>query len=114
MCSPSKFAKFLPRQTGAALFRTTTAISKLYSGPKAELRRRFHLGETRRESVLREQRCGYRYTLRDSQGHKLQDMAGRETFFVRHDYILFHNFAEKHRGHLNESLRSERNINNCL
>jgi len=105
---PSKFAKFLPRQTGAALFRTTTGDFEALFRPKGQNFDDVFISEKRDVNLSSGSNAvGYRYTLRDSQGHKLQDMAGRETFFVRHDYILFITSQKNTAATLNESLRSE-------
>ncbi len=105
---PSKFAKFVPRQTGAALFRTTTGDFEALFRPKGQNFDDVFISEKRDVNLSSGSNAvGYRYTLRDSQGHKLQDMAGRETFFVRHDYILFITSQKNTAATLNESLRNE-------
>ena len=81
---PSKFAHFLPRQTGAALFRTTIGDFEALFRPKEQNFDDVFISETKDRRTME-----YDYTFRDGQGRKLRDMIGRETFFLRRQNILF-------------------------
>jgi hypothetical protein len=105
---PSKFSQFLPRQTGAALFRTTMGDFEALFRPKEQNFDDVLIVE-KRDGNLSSSRdaTGYRYTLRDPQGLKLQDMAGRETFFVRHDNLFFISWEKNTAATLTQTLRNE-------
>jgi hypothetical protein len=106
---PSHFAQFLPRQTGAALFRTARGDFEALFRPKEQNFDDVFISEKRDENRSSGSNAvGYRYTLRDAQGHKLQDMAGREAFFVRHDNILFVTWQKNTAATLTESLGDKR------
>ena len=102
---PSKFAQFLPRQTGAALFRTTMGDFEALFRPKDQTFDDVFISEKRDESLSsRSHPTGYSYTFRDPQGHKVRDMVGRETFFVPHHNILFITWQKNTAATLAESL----------
>ena len=106
---PSKFAHFLPRQTGAALFRTTLGDFEALFRPKEQNFDDVFISEEWNASLpSSDSDIGYRYSLRDRQGRKLQVMEGRETFFVRHDNILFITFEKETAGALGESFGDQR------
>jgi hypothetical protein len=105
---PSKLAQFLPRQTGAALFRTTTGDFEALFRPKEQNFDDVFISEGRDENLSSQSNAiGYRYTLRNPQGYKLRDMVGRETFFVRHDNIFFMTFQKNTAATLTDSLRNQ-------
>ena len=81
---PSKFAQFLPRQTGAALFRTTTGDFEALFRPKGQTFDDVFISASPWTNGK-----GYRYTLRDPQGREVRRMDGRETIFVWDHNILF-------------------------
>ena len=101
---PSKMAQFLPRQTGATLFRTTQGDFEALFRPKEQNFDDLLISE---ERIAGPSSGGddavYRYTFRDRQGRKVRVMEGRETFFVRHDNILFITWQKETAGALNES-----------
>jgi hypothetical protein len=101
---PSKFAQFLPRQTGAALFRTTMGDFEALFRPKERNFDDLFISE-KRESWING--TGYRYTFRDLQGRMVGDMAGRETFFVRHHNILFVIWQKNAVGPLSEAVQQD-------
>jgi hypothetical protein len=84
---PSKFAHFLPRQTGAALFRTTTGDFETLFRPKEENFDDIHISEER--DVNLPSWSSFHYIFRDPQGRMVTESWGRETFFVRHHNVLF-------------------------
>jgi hypothetical protein len=105
---PSKFAQFLPRQ-GAALFRTTLGDFEALFRPKEQNFDDLFITEKRDANLSSwNDGTGYRYTFRDPQGRKVRDMAGRETFFVRHRNILFITWQKNTAATLTESLGDER------
>ena len=106
---PSKLAQFLPRQTGAALFRTTMGDFETLFRPKGQTFDDVFISERRDENPSSGNHdTGYIYTFRDPQGRKLETMAGRETFFVSHHNILFITWEKTAAATLAESLRDER------
>ena len=106
---PSKFARFLPRQTGAALFRTTLGDFEALFRPKEQNFDDVFISEEGNASLpSSDSYIGFRYTLRDRQGRKIRVMEGRETFFVRHDNILFITWQKETAGTLSESFGDQR------
>jgi hypothetical protein len=106
---PSKFAQFLPRQNGAALFRTTMGDFEALFRPKEQNFDDIFISKKGDENLSsRSNARGYHYTFRDPQGRKIRDMAGRETFFVRHDNILFVTWQKNTAATLTEFLRDDR------
>lgn len=104
---PSKFAKYLPRQTGAALFRTTLGDFEALFRPNEQNFDDIFISEKREEILSSWSNANYLYTLRDPQGRKLRDIAGRETFFVRHKNTFFMTWEKDTAATLTESLRNE-------
>ena len=106
---PSKFAQFLPRQTGAALFRTTLGDFEALFRPKEQNFDDVFISEERNGSLPSpDSDIGYRYTLRDRQGRKIRVMEGREAFFVRHDNRLFITWQKETADTLGESFGDQR------
>lgn len=103
---PSKFVQFLPRQTGAALFRTTMGDFEALFRPKEQNFDDVFISDQRDPNVWsRSNGMEYRYTFRDRQGRMLQDMVGREAFFAKHRNTLFVTWQKKTAAALTESLR---------
>jgi hypothetical protein len=100
---PSHFAQFLPRQTGAVLFRTTMGDFEALFRPQAQ-----NFDEVFTSEKMWSNGAGYRYTFRDPQGRKLRDMDSRKAFFVRHDNILFVTWQKNTAAALTESLGDKR------
>ena len=105
---PSKFARFLSRQTGAALFRTTIGDFEALFRPKEQNFDDVFISEERNSSLPSDSDIGFRHTVRDRQGRKIRVMEGRETFFVRHDNILFITWQKETAGTLSESFGDQR------
>jgi hypothetical protein len=51
---------------------------------------------------------GYRYIFRNAQVRMLQDIGGRETFFVRHNNLLLFTWLNKTAVSLTDALQDER------
>ena len=94
---PSKFARVLSRQTGAALFRA-----------KQQNFDDVFISEQRDPNASwRSNGTGYRYTFRDRQGHVVWEMVGREAFLTKHHNILFVTWQKNTADSLTESLENE-------
>src|SRR5713226_9058961 len=75
---PSTFVQFLPRQTGAAGFRTTMGDFVALFRAKEQSFDDVFISERRDASLSSSgSGTGYRYIFRDSQGRKVRDMVGR-------------------------------------
>ena len=121
---PSKFAQFLPPQTGAALFRTSIGDFEALFRPKEQNFDDVFISEERDENLSgcsSEERdenlsscsntTSYRYTFRDPHGRKVQDICCRETFFMaRHNifFIIWQKNTTLITAMLTESLGDER------
>jgi hypothetical protein len=103
---PSKFAQFLPRQTGAALFRTTMGDFETLFRPKEQDFDDVLISEEK--DVDLRSGSSYHYIFRNPQGRKVQDSWGRETFFVRHHNILFVIWQKNALAPLTEAVQDER------
>jgi hypothetical protein len=103
---PSKFAQFLPRQTGAALFRTTMGDFETLFRPKEQSFDDVFISEGR--DVNLPSWSSYHYIFRDPQDRIVRDLWGRETFFVRHHNILFVISQKNSVGPLAEAVQQER------
>ena len=104
---PSKFAQFLPGQTGAALFRTTMGdFDALF---RAKDQNFYDVLILERIDADLPSGGRYHYVFRDPQGRKVQDMEGQsEAFFVRSRNIFFIVWGKNTATLLTESLGDER------
>ena len=103
---PSKLAQFLPRQTGAALFRTTMGDFETLFRPKEQNFDDVFVSEER--DVNLPSWSSYHYIFRDPQDRMVRDSWGRETFFVRHHNILFVIWQENALAPITEAVQDER------
>jgi hypothetical protein len=105
---PSKMARVLPRQTGAALFRTSMGDFEALFRAKQQNFDDVFISEQRDASASsRSNGTGYRYTFRDRQGHVVWEMVGREAFLTKHHNILFVAWQKNTADSLTESLENE-------
>jgi hypothetical protein len=102
----SKFAQFLPRQTGAALFRTTMGDFETLFRPKEQNFDDVLISEER--DVNLPSWSSYHYIFRNPQGRKVRDSWGRETFFMRYHNILFVIWQENALAPITEAVQDER------